>query len=174
MLSNIHIGLLIMRLVVGFILAGHGAQKLFGWFGGRGLAGQAAIIEKLDIHPVYFWTLVSALSEFLGGLGLALGLLTPLAAAVLVGAMVVAIAKVHWANGLWNSNRGFEFPLALAVIAFVVGLTGPGLYSLDYALHLTLPEPITYLIALVVVLIGVAVATAPIQSVHRPEHKVNS
>ena len=130
------VALLILRLVVGLLFAGHGAQKLFGWFGGHGLTGYIKMIESQDFHPAVLWALISALSEFLGGLALTLGLVTPLAATVLIGTMLVAIFKVHWSNGLWNTKRGFEFPLVLAVVAFVVGLTGPGFYSLDYALGL--------------------------------------
>jgi putative oxidoreductase len=151
------IGLLFLRLVVGLLFAGHGAQKLFGWFGGHGLAGYIKLIESQDFHPAAFWAWISALSEFLGGLALASGLFTPLAATVLIGTMLVAIVKVHWPNGFWNTNRGYEFPLVLAVVAFVVGLIGPGLYSLDYALGLALPEPLTYLAALVIMLVVVVI-----------------
>jgi uncharacterized membrane protein YphA (DoxX/SURF4 family) len=95
MLMHMEIGVLILRVVVGLLFAGHGAQKLFGWFGGQGLAGHTAFMEKLSLRPARFWALVSALGEFLGGLGFAAGLLTPLAAAALIGAMLVAIARVH-------------------------------------------------------------------------------
>jgi putative oxidoreductase len=91
-------------------------------------------------------------------LGFAAGLLTPLAAAALIGAMLVAIARVHWANGLWNANGGVEWPLVLATVAFVVGLTGPGTYSLDHALGIALPEPVTYLAALLVMLLVIVSA----------------
>ena len=174
MLIYTSIGLLFLRLVVGLIFAGHGAQKLFGWFGGHGLAGHTKLIESQDIHPAALWAWISALSEFLGGLGLALGLLTPLAATVLIGTMLVAILKVHWPNGFWNTNFGFEFPLTLAVVAFVVGLIGPGVYALDFVLGLALPEPLTYLAALVIMLVVVVIGlwlpgqTAPEQE-HQPQ-----
>lgn len=171
MLTNVNIAWLILRLVVGLLFAGHGAQKLFGWFGGRGLMGHTNMLEKMGVHPAHFWALINSLSEFLGGLGLALGLLTPLAAAALIGSMLVAILKVHWAKGLWNTNGGFELPLVLATVAFVIGLTGAGAYSLDQALGLTLPEPVTYAVALVVMLIGVAGALMPIQPLQRHEHR---
>ena len=151
-------GLFILRLVIGLIFMGHGAQKLFGWFGGHGLAGHTTMMEKVDVHPPRFWAWVSALGEFLGGLGLVLGLLTPLAATALIGPMLVAIIKVQWPNGFWNTNRGIEFPLVLAVVAFVIGLVGPGLYSLDTSLGLSLPEPLTFGGALVAMAVTVAIA----------------
>jgi putative oxidoreductase len=80
MLMYVDTGVLILRLVIGLIFVGHGAQKLFGWFGGHGLAGHTVMMEKLEAHPAHFWAWVSALGEFLGDLGLALGLLPPLAA----------------------------------------------------------------------------------------------
>ena len=157
MSATVNVGLLILRIVVGLLFAGHGAQKLFGWFGGRGMAGQTGIMERLGMSPAPVWAWISALAEFLGGLGLLFGLLTPLAAVALLGTMIVAIAKVHWPKGVWNTNGGFEFPLTLSAVAFVIGLTGPGFYSLDRILGVRLPEPATYLVALVVMLIVVVV-----------------
>jgi putative oxidoreductase len=160
MLVNIDLGVLILRGVIGLVFAGHGGQKLFGWFGGRGLAGHSAVMEKLGIRPAGLFAAISSLGEFFGGLGLALGLFTSLAAAVLVGSMLVAVVKVHWSNGFWNGNRGIEFPFTLGITAFVLGLIGPGIYSLDYILGVELPEPLTYLVALVATLIAVAFALA--------------
>ncbi len=171
MLVEINLGILILRGVVGLVFFGHGAQKLLGWFGGKGLSGHTAIMENLHVRPPRFWAIVSALGEFLGGLGLAFGLLTPLAAAALVGSMLVAIIRVHWTRGFWNGNGGIEWPLVLAVVALVVGLTGPGVYSVDYALGIALPEPATYLVALLAMLIVVLVALAPARSVARQEHR---
>ena len=172
MLMNVNIGLLIVRLVVGLVFAGHGAQKLFGWFGGHGLSGHAQLLEKMDVHPARFWAWISALAEFLGGLGLAFGLLTPLAATVLIGTMIIAIVRVHWSDGFWNTNRGFEFPLVLATVAFVIGLTGPGIYSLDYEFGLSLPEPLTYVVALVVMLIFVVGSLLlPPRMAQEPSHQ---
>jgi putative oxidoreductase len=161
MLTYVDTGLLILRLVVGLVFVGHGAQKLFGWFGGPGMKGHIGFMEKLDVHPARFWAWVSALGEFFGGLGLALGLLTPLAATAIIGAMLVAMIRVNWPNGFWNTNRGFEWPLVLATVAFVVGLTGPGFYSLDYAFGLGLPEPLVYIVALLAMLVTVAGAVIP-------------
>ena len=172
MLANVDIGILIVRVVVGLLFAGHGAQKLFGWFGGKGLAGHSAMMEKLGIHPAGLFALINALGEFLGGLGLAFGFLTPLAAVALIGSMLVAIIKVHLPNGLWNTNRGIEFPLTLGTVAFVIGMVGPGVYSLDAILGVQLPEPVTYLAALIAMLIAVAFALAsPAVTARAHEHR---
>lgn len=162
------VALLILRVVVGLLFVGHGAQKLLGWFGGKGLAGHTASMERLNVHPARFWAVVSAASEFFGGLGLAFGFLTPLAATALMGAMLVAILKVHWAKGLWNANGGIEFPLVLTAVAFVVGLTGPGHYSLDGLVNLALPEPLTYGVLLAGMLLAVALAVlSPSMTIRR-------
>lgn len=149
MWSLASVGLLILRIVVGLIFVGHGSQKMFGWFGGKGIPGQAGFIDTLGVRPARLFALISAAGEFFGGLGVALGLLTPVAAAGILGSMAVAIVKVHWAKGFWNTRGGYEFPLILATTSFVIGLVGPGVYSLDYAFHLRLPEPLTYIIVLV-------------------------
>src|ERR1035437_5898438 len=106
--AQVNIGILILRIVTGLLFAGHGAQKLFGWFGGKGFASTVEIMEKMGARPAPLWGGLNALAEFAGGLGLAVGLLTPIASAGLVGSMVVAIAKVHWSKGVWNSKGGFE------------------------------------------------------------------
>ena len=163
MTGNMDVGLLVLRIVVGLLFVGHGAQKLFGWFGGKGMKGHVGLIEKTGMRPAHLWAWVSALGEFLGGLGLATGLLTPLAATALIGSMLVVILRVSWPKGLWNTNGGVEWPLVLATVAFVVGLTGPGVYSLDQALRLALPEPLTYvvvLIAMLVVVIGAMMSSS--------------
>ena len=156
----IDVGFLILRLVTGLVFAAHGSQKLFGWFGGHGLSGQAAFMRSLGIRPPLPFALVNALGEFLGGLGLAAGFLTPIAVAGPLGSMGVAIISVHWRKGFWNQGGGFEYPLILATIAFVVGLAGPGLYSLDTALRIRLPEPWTYLAVLAATVLTVAYAAS--------------
>jgi putative oxidoreductase len=125
------VGLLILRLVIGLTLTAHGAQKTFGSFGGPGIEGWSAIISRMGVHPARFWAWASALTEFVGGLLFAIGLLTPLAAAGLAAVMVIAIIKVHWRNGFFNRNRGLEFPLSLLTGMVAVGLTGPGALALD-------------------------------------------
>jgi putative oxidoreductase len=112
MLAQVNIGILILRVVAGLLFAGHGAQKLFGWFGGKGFTNIVEVIEKMGARPAPLWAGLNAPAEIAGGLGLAAGLLTPIASAGLVGPMVVAIAKVHFPKGLWNNKGGLEFPLS--------------------------------------------------------------
>src|SRR6266700_2051573 len=132
-------GLLVLRLVLGLLLAAHGAQKLFGWSGGPGLTGFAATLEHLGVRPGRPWAILVALVEFGGGLLVAVGLLTPVVALLLAGDLLVAILTVHLPNGFWNRNGGFEFPLALLGGFVAVSLVGPGPASLDAVIHLALP-----------------------------------
>lgn len=129
-------GLLILRIVAGLLLAAHGSQKLFGWFGGYGIAGTGGWLESIGFKPGKAMAVVTGLAELLGGLALALGLLTPLAAAVVIGTMVVA-AWTHAANGIWGSNGGYELPLVYATIGAALAFTGAGDFSLDNALGLS-------------------------------------
>ena len=125
------IGLLIIRLVMGVAFMGHGAQKLFGWFGGYGLKGTGGWMESLGIKPGVTMALLAGLAEFVGGALFVLGLLTPLAGIMIAGTMVVAIAKVHGANGFWGTNNGYEFNLILIAVALGIALAGPGQYAID-------------------------------------------
>jgi putative oxidoreductase len=136
------IGLLLIRLVVGGILAAHGAQKLFGWFGGYGISGTGGWLESMGFRPGKLQAGVSGLSEFGGGLLLAAGLLTPLGAAAIAGVMLVAIVSVHLDKGFFNGSGGYEFNLALAVTAIALAFTGAGEISIDSALGLELSGPI--------------------------------
>lgn len=125
------LGLLIVRLVVGLLFVGHGAQKLFGWFGGYGIKGTGGWLESIGVKPGATMAVLAGLSEFGGGLLLALGLVTPLAAVLIIITMLIAIAKVHGANGLWATANGYELNLIIIAIALAVALTGAGSYSLD-------------------------------------------
>lgn len=125
-------GLLLIRVVLGGILAVHGAQKLFGWFGGPGLAGTKGWLESMGFKPARLHSVVVGLSEFGGGALLALGLLTPLGAAAVAGVMLVAIATVHWSNGFFNGSGGYEFNLLIAATAIGLAITGPGEISIDH------------------------------------------
>src|SRR5690348_13709216 len=124
-------GLLILRVVIGLILAAHGAQKLFGWWGGPGMAGWTGAMTRMRIRPPAAWAWISALGEILGGIGLVVGLLTPLASFAIIASMLVAITLVHWPRGFWVSKGGYEFNLSIIAGALAVALTGPGSYSLD-------------------------------------------
>ena len=130
------IGLLILRLVVGLALAGHGTQKLFGWFGGYGLNGTAGFLEQLGFIPGRRNALFAGLAETAGGLLLALGLATPIAAAMIVAVMVVAAVSAHLKHGFFAHNQGYEYTLVLAIAALTIAFTGPGPISLDALLGL--------------------------------------
>lgn len=128
---SIALGLLIVRLVVGLLFVGHGAQKLFGWFGGYGPKGTGGWLESIGVKPGVVMAVVAGLMELVGGLLFAAGLITPVAAALIVMTMLVAIVKVHGQNGLWATSNGYEYNLVLIAIAIGVALTGAGAYSLD-------------------------------------------
>ena len=157
---SVAFGLLILRLVIGLTLAAHGAQKLFGWFGGPGMSKWTESVKRLRIRPAQPLAWVAALSEFGGGLLLALGLLSPLGSLAIVGAMIVAIATVHLSKGFWVSKGGYEFNLAIIGGAVALALTGPGTYSLDAALRTHLPEPVTLIVGTIAVIIGVTATLA--------------
>ena len=131
------VGLLIARLVFGLLMAVHGGQKLFGWFGGPGMSGTAGFLEALGFRPGRLFAVANALTEFGGGVLLALGLFEPVAAAAIVAVMTVAIATVHLPNGLLAATNGVELPLLYLTAAVCLALTGPGDYSLDAALGLS-------------------------------------
>ncbi|KIZ13769.1 DoxX family protein [Streptomyces natalensis ATCC 27448] len=124
-------GLLLIRLAVGLIMAGHGAQKLFGIFGGPGLAATGRGFAALGYHPGRVYAVTGGLSEFLGGLGLAAGLFTPLAAAALIGVMINAMVTVTSLHGLWDFNGGMEYSICITAVALAVAAIGPGRLSLD-------------------------------------------
>lgn len=128
-------GLLLIRLVVGLLLVGHGAQKLFGWFGGYGPKGTGGWMESIGIKPGVFMAVSAGLMELLGGALFALGLLTPLAALLITVTMLGAIFKVHGQNGIWATANGYEYPLVLIAVAIGIALTGAGSYSIDALLR---------------------------------------
>ena len=131
---DLGLGLLLLRVVLGTIMAAHGAQKLFGWFGGFGIAGTGGWLESMGFRPGRLHASVTGVAEFGGGLALALGLLTPLGAAAVAGVMLVAITVVHFDKGFFNTPGGYEFNLLIVGSAIALAITGPGRYSLDNAL----------------------------------------
>ena len=140
-------GILILRLVVGLTIAAHGAQKLFGWWGGPGMKGWTGAMNHMRIRPAAPWAWASALAELTGGLGLAVGLLNPLPSFAIAGSMLVAIALVHLPKGFFTSKGGYEFNLTILA-----------------ALGIHLPEPATLIVMTVLTLLGVGsalVARAP-------------
>jgi putative oxidoreductase len=125
------IGLLLIRLVIGVLFIGHGAQKLFGWFGGYGLKGTGNWMDSLGLKPGMTMALLAGLTELIGGILFTLGLLTPLAGLMIAATMVIAIVKVHGPNGLWSTQNGYEYNLSLLAVAIGIALIGPGQYALD-------------------------------------------
>ncbi|WP_329216657.1 DoxX family membrane protein [Streptomyces sp. NBC_01485] len=127
------LGLLLLRLGTGGVLAAHGAQKLFGWFGGHGLEGTGQFMESVGYAPGKASATASGLAETGGGVLLALGLATPAAGAAAAGAMAGA-AAVHAPNGFFNAEGGYEYAATLGLAAAGLAVTGPGRLSLDHAL----------------------------------------
>src|SRR5258706_10489493 len=125
------IGLLLLRLAVGLTLAAHGAQKLFGWFGGPGLNGVGDMFGMLGFQPGRRHALMAGLVELGGGLLLALGLLTPVAAAMVFSVMLVAAVSVHIKQGFFVTSGGYEYTMVLGVVGLAVAFTGPGALSVD-------------------------------------------
>lgn len=125
---------LALRLPVGIIFAAHGAQKLFGWFGGYGLTGTAQWMESIGLAPGVLMVLLAGGAEFFGGLALILGLLVRPAALALSVAMLVAIFTVHIGHGLFMSNNGYEFALALLAASVSLLISGAGRASVDAAI----------------------------------------
>jgi len=130
-----NIGLLLVRLVVGLTLSSHGAQKLFGWFGGYGIAGTGQFFEsKLGLRPGKVQAVLAGLTEVGSGLLLALGLATPFAAAGFIAVMLVAVMTVHKPNGFFVTANGYEYNLVLGSSALGIAFIGPGAWSFDAAL----------------------------------------
>jgi putative oxidoreductase len=124
-------GLTILRIVAGLTFAAHGAQKLFGWFGGYGLEGVGQWMESIGLAPGYLMALLAGSAEFFGGVALIIGLLVRPAAAALVVAMLIAVVAVHLPNGFFMSNNGYEYALVLMIISLTILIEGAGKLSLD-------------------------------------------
>ncbi|MDO6563207.1 DoxX family protein [Amphritea sp. 1_MG-2023] len=129
--SGAGLAALALRVPVGVILAAHGAQKLFGWFGGYGLEGTGQWMASIGLEPGYLMALLAGSAEFYGGLALVLGLLTRPAAAVSAFTMLVAIFSVHFEHGLFLTNNGYEYALALFATTVALTIQGAGSFSVD-------------------------------------------
>jgi putative oxidoreductase len=132
--TDVSVGRLAARALIGGLFIGHGTQKLFGWFGGPGRAGTEGMMESLDMRPAKVHALAAGMAETVGGGLLAAGFATPVAAATLTGVMTTAIKKVHLANGPWAANGGWEYNAVLIAAVLALTETGPGDLSLDHAL----------------------------------------
>jgi putative oxidoreductase len=126
-------GLLLLRIVVGGTMFGHGTQKLFGWWGGHGPQGTGGFFGQLGFRAPVAMAILAGLSES-SGLLFAFGVLTPLASLALAIVMFNAIVTVHWSKGFWNGDGGLEFPLVISTVAIAVAAIGPGRFSIDRAI----------------------------------------
>jgi putative oxidoreductase len=130
----------IVRLVQGSLMAGHGAQKLFGSFGGPGLEGTSGLMEMLGMRPGRPWAYMAGLSEFGGGALTTLGLLNPLGPLGVIGAMAMATRKAHWNKPIWVTEGGAELPVLNMAISTALMIREPDAFSLDRVLGLRLPR----------------------------------
>jgi putative oxidoreductase len=153
--------LLVLRVGIGLVFAAHGAQKLFGWWNGPGMAGWQGAMEHMGYRPAALFATVSALVEFVGGLLLAFGFLTPFAAAVLIAQAVVIVGAAHWRNGFFSTAGGFEFPLTLGIGAAAILLAGPGAYSVDAVLGITFAADVRLALGVLGIAGGLAMLAVP-------------
>ena len=142
------LGLTLLRVIVGALFFGHGTQKLKGWFGGHGLEGTAGFFESLGLRPGKRHATAAGAAEAGGGALIALGFLTPAAAAAIIGTMATAIRTVHFKNGPWVSNGGYEYNLVLMATMVALADVGPGEFSLDHAFGTEVKGPLIALGAL--------------------------
>jgi putative oxidoreductase len=159
-------GLLIARLILGFGIASHGAQKLFGWFGGYGLKGTGGFFEGLGFRPGALFAAAAGLGEFGGGLLMAAGLFGPVGPALIILVMLVAMVTVHWRKGFFSSKNGIELALMITAGALAIAFAGSGAFSLDRVLGISqLSRPST---TWVVLAAAVVVAIVNLAVRHRP------
>jgi putative oxidoreductase len=159
-LPNSHmldLGLLVARLVLGLLMAAHGTQKLFGWFGGYGLGKTGEFFVQLGFPPGRLFASAASLGEVTGGLLLAFGFLGPVGPALMMSVMLVAAISVHWKNGLFASTNGVELPLLYMTGAFGIALAGYGHYSLDalFGISSVWTETVTWVVLLIGVVGGI-------------------
>jgi putative oxidoreductase len=161
------VALLVLRLIAGALFAGHGSQKLFSWFKGHGLNGTGSFFESVGLTPGVPLAFLAGSAELGGGLLLGFGLALPVAYVLLVAVMATAIAIVHWKNGVWAADGGFEFPLVLGAVAFAVTAIGAGRYSLDNVFGIDWASLTWAIGATVVGVIAALVAVALARITHR-------
>ena len=160
-MDTIALALLLLQLGIGLTFAAHGAQKVFGWWNGPGLAGWQGAMERMGYRPARLFALVSALIELVGGLLLAAGFLTPIVAAVLVAQTVVIIGQVHWSNGFFSTRSGFEFPMVLGIGAAALGLASPTPISVDAFIGVSVSPSIRVALLIAGILVGFVTLTIP-------------
>jgi putative oxidoreductase len=160
-MDTVDTGLLLLRLGVGLTFAAHGAQKVFGWWGGPGLEGWRGAMAKMGFRPEGVFAGLSSLIELAGGLFVAFGLLTPLAAAALIAQSVVIIGQVHWRNGFFNGKGGYEFPLSLGLGSIVILLLGAGAWSLDVLFGFDLGPNVRVGLVVVALIAGLGALAVP-------------
>lgn len=153
-LTIVSVGLLALRLVVGFAIAAHGSQKLFGWFGGHGLAGTGGFFEMLGFRPGRTFALAAGLTEFISGILIALGFLGPVGPALMLSVMIVAAVTVHWKNGFFAASNGIEVNTLFSVAAVALAFTGFGAFSIDALTGID--SLITPTIAIAAIIAGIA------------------
>ena len=163
------IGLFILRLTIGLLFMGHGAQKLFGRFGGAGLDGTGRQFESLGLRPGRRHALIAGLGELVGGLLVSLGWFTPLAAAAIIAVMVAAIWTVHGKKGVWITDGGFEYHLVVIAAVFALAGVGAGSWSLDHAMSFADNGTTWAIVALVVGALAGAGAVLSAREYERPE-----
>jgi len=156
--TDVSVGRLAARVVIGGLFIGHGTQKLFGWFGGPGRAGTEGMMDSLQMRPAKVHAYAAGVTETVGGGLLVAGLATPAAAAMLTGVMTTAIKKVHLANGPWAANGGWEYNAVLIASLVALTETGPGDLSLDHALGTERTGPAPALGALAAGVVAAALA----------------
>jgi putative oxidoreductase len=134
LVSNAGLEALVLRIPIGLILAAHGSQKLFAWFGGKGLEGTGQWMASVGLHPGFMMALMAGSAEFFGGIALMLGLLTRPAAAVTALTMLIALFWVHAGKGFFLTSHGIEYALALLSATTALAIMGGGHFSIDHYL----------------------------------------
>jgi putative oxidoreductase len=157
---------LLARLAIGGMFAAHGTQKLLGWFDGPGIEGTTGMMGKLGLAPARTNALAAGASETFGGIGIALGAATPLAATSLIATMTTAIRTVHWKNGFFVTNGGYEYNLTIIAALLLIADAGPGPLSVDAAFGIEESGPGVALAAAAVGVLGSTITLAAAKAAH--------